>query len=132
MSIFQSILNKIFRHGTAGTAQAATPPAQPVGQAQPAKPTVTMPAQPVDVDEVLSKLAATKGGGGNYKSSIVDLLKMLDLDSSLAARKELAKELSYSGDTGDSAAMNIWLHAQVMQKVAEHRGKLDQDLNARA
>ena len=132
MSILQSIFNKIFRHGSTGSAQAATPPAQPVGQAQPAKSTVTTPAQaqPVDVDDVLSKLAATKGGGGNYKTSIVDLLKMLDLDSSLAARKELAKELNVHAGADGSAEQNIALSKAVMQKLAENGGKVPESLRS--
>ena len=64
----------------------------------------------------------------NWRTSIVDLMKLLDLDSNLAARKELAKELGYAGDTGDSAAMNVWLHKQVMRKVAENGGKVPADL----
>ena len=64
----------------------------------------------------------------NWRTSIVDLLKLLDLDSSLAARKELAQELHYTGDTGDSAAMNIWLHKQVMHKLEENGGKVPAEL----
>ena len=64
----------------------------------------------------------------DYRHSIVDLMKLLDLDSSLAARKELAKELHYTGDTNDSAAMNVWLHKQVMRKLAENGGKVPDDL----
>ena len=128
MSIFQTILNKIFHHGTA-SAQAATPPAQPAGQAQPMNP--AMPAaraQPVDVNEVLTKLAATKGGGGNYKTSIVDLLKMLDLDSSLAARKQLAQELNVHAGADGSAEQNIALSKAVMQKLAENGGKVPESM----
>ena len=129
MSIFQSILNKIFRHGTTAPAQAATPPSQPVGQSQPAKPTVPQ-AQPVDVNDVLTKLAATKGGGGNYKTSIVDLLKMLDLDSSLAARKQLAQELNVHAGADGSAEQNIALSKAVMQKLAENGGKVPESMRS--
>ena len=131
MSIFQSILNKIFRTGTPA-AQASTPAAQPVGQAQPPKPSAPQApqAQPVNVDEVLSKLAATKGGGGNYKTSIVDLLKMLDLDSSLAARKELAKELGVHAGADGSAEQNMALSKVVMQKLAENGGKVPESMRS--
>ena len=64
----------------------------------------------------------------NWRTSIVDLMKLVGMDSSLEARKELAKELNYSGDTNDSAAMNIWLHKQVMKKMSENGGKVPQDL----
>ena len=128
MSIFQNILNKIFHHGTP-SAQAATPTAQPVGQTQTASPATTAtPQQPVDVDAVLSKLAATKGGGGNYKTSIVDLLKMLDLDSSLTARKQLAQELNVHAGADGSAEQNIALSKAVMQKLAENGGKVPETM----
>ena len=73
-------------------------------------------------------MAAKSGQKLDYRRSIVDLLKLLDLDSSLTARKELAKELNYTGDMNDSAAMNIWLHKQVMRKLAENGGKVPDDL----
>jgi len=78
---------------------------------------------PVDVDAVLTNLAAQKGGGGNWRTSIVDLLKLLDLDSSLSARKELGTELNVTGDDG-SAEKNLALHKAVMQKLAENGGKV--------
>jgi len=77
---------------------------------------------------MLTALAAKSGQTLDWKKSIVDLLKLLDLDSSLAARKELASELHYTGDTNDSATMNIWLHKAVMQKLAENGGKVPDDL----
>ena len=129
MGILQSIFDKIFRHGQAQTTAPAQAPA-PTGQAQPAKP-ATAPApqaQPVDVNDVLTKLAATKGGGGNYKTSIVDLLKMLDLDSSLAARKQLAQELNVHAGADGSAEQNIALSKAVMQKLAENGGKVPETL----
>ena len=127
MGILQSIFDKIFRHGQAQT----TAPAQaPTGQAQPAKPASApaSQAQPVDVNDVLAKLAATRGGGGNYKTSIVDLLKMLDLDSSLAARKELADELNVHAGADGSAEENIALHKAVMDKLAENGGVVPDSL----
>ena len=99
---------------TAATAAAGTSGAAPMSQ--------------VDVEAVLTDLAAKNKQKLDWRRSIVDLMKLLDLDSSLAARKELAKELGYSGDTSDSAAMNIWLHKQVMQKLAASGGKVPDDL----
>ena len=83
---------------------------------------------PVDVAAVLTDMAAKGGQTLNWQQSIVDLMKLLGLDSSLTARKELAQELGYSGDTNDSAAMNIWLHKQVMTKLAENGGKVPDEL----
>jgi hypothetical protein len=82
----------------------------------------------VDVEQVLNQMAASKGEKLNWRTSIVDLMKLLDLDSSLNARKELADELKYTGDKSDSASMNIWLHKQVMHKLAENGGKVPADL----
>ena len=82
----------------------------------------------VDVEAVMNKLAKENAQKLNWKTSIVDLMKLLDLDSSLAARKELAKELKYTGDMNDSASMNIWLHKQVMTKLAQNGGKVPADL----
>ena len=82
----------------------------------------------VDVASVLDKAVAAKGQTLHWKTSIVDLMKALDLDSSLKARQELARELHYTGDVNDSAKMNIWLHAQVMKKLAENGGKVPADL----
>lgn len=82
----------------------------------------------VDVEAVLSQMAAQKGGGGNYKQSIVDLLKLLDLDSSLAARTELAEELNVNAGAHGSAEQNIALHKAVMRKIAENGGKVPDSL----
>jgi hypothetical protein len=82
----------------------------------------------VDVEAVLTKLAAANKEKLDWRKSIVDLMKLLNLDSSLSARKELAKELGYTGDMNDSASMNIWLHKQVMQKLADNGGKVPADL----
>jgi hypothetical protein len=87
-------------------------------------------AQNVDVEAVLTELAGKAGQKLDWRHSIVDLMKLLDLDSSLSARKELAAELHYSGDTNDSASMNIWLHKQVMKKLAENGGKVPADLRS--
>jgi hypothetical protein len=82
----------------------------------------------VDVESVLSAMQAKQGQELNWRTSIVDLMKLLGLDSSLTARKELAAELQYSGNTEDSAAMNMWLHKAVMKKLAENGGKVPADL----
>lgn len=83
---------------------------------------------PVDVEAVLTKMAAENDQKLDWKHSIVDLMKLVGMDSSLTARKELAAELKYTGDTNDSAAMNIWLHKQVMKKLAENGGKVPASL----
>lgn len=85
-----------------------------------------MPA--VDVEAVLTQMQAGSGQQLNWRTSIVDLLKLLGLDSSLDARKELASELHYTGNTEDSAGMNVWLHREVMQKLAQNGGKVPEDL----
>jgi hypothetical protein len=86
------------------------------------------PAQTVDVAAIVDKAAAATGEKLEWRTSIVDLLKALNIDSSLTARKELAKELGYTGDTNDSATMNIWLHKQVMAKLAANGGKLPPEI----
>ena len=90
--------------------------------------TQNAPVQQVDVEAILNDMAQKNSQKLNWRTSIVDLLKLLGLDSSLASRKELAQELNYSGDMNDSAAMNIWLHKQVMKKLAENGGKVPADL----
>jgi hypothetical protein len=87
-----------------------------------------VPPQSVDVEAVLDEMARKKQEKLNWRTSIVDLMKLLDLDSSLSARKQLAHELHYDGDTDGSAAMNIWLHKQVMIKLAENGGKVPEEL----
>jgi 3-oxoacyl-ACP reductase-like protein len=127
MSIFGNIMDKIFNHGQAQAAGA--PAAAPASPSQPAAPAAA-PAQPqsVDVGAVLSEMASMKGGGGNYQSSIVDLLKLLDLDSSLSARKELAGELGVHVGADGSAEENIALHKAVMAKLAENGGVVPDSL----
>jgi hypothetical protein len=137
MGIFGSIMNKIFHHSGAQAAPAqpqvaqAGPSAQPpaAAPAQPARAAPTAaPAQPVDVGAVLAEMARMNGGGGNYQSSIVDLLKLLDLDSSLAARKELGEELGVHAGADGSAEQNIALHRAVMAKLAENGGVVPDSL----
>jgi hypothetical protein len=125
MSIFGSIMSKIFHTGTAAAATpdapAAAPGAAPAAGSAPAA-TPGAAATPVDVIAVCTALDEKQDEELNWKTSIVDLMKLLKLDSSLTARKELAKELNYTGDTDDSATMNVWLHKQVMQKLAANGG----------
>ena len=83
---------------------------------------------PVDVDAVLTQMAAKNPERLDWKKSIVDLMKLVGMDASLQARKELATELGYTGDKNDSATMNIWLHKQVLKKLAENGGKVPQNL----
>jgi len=151
MSIFGSILGAIFGHAQAQSSpaqqqhpggqqaqggQAEAAPASQQGHAaqqQQGRPNTPQgqpprPQQPVDVQAVLDKMKADKHANFDWQHSIVDLMKLLDLDSSLSARQELAKELHYTGDLHDSASMNIWLHKQVMTKLAENGGKVPDNL----
>lgn len=134
MGILGNIFSKIFPSSHAANAPAAPPAgAGPAGAsattpgAAPAAAAPT-PMAEVDVEKQLDDMAAKSSEKLNWKTSIVDLMKLLGLDSSLQARKDLAKELHYTGDTNDSAAMNIWLHRQVMNKVAANGGKVPADL----
>ena len=126
MSVFGSIMGAIFGHGSA-QASASPTAASGTSPAQTAAPSAT-PAQTVDVAAIVDKAAAAKGEKLAWRTSIVDLMKALNLDSSLTARKELAKELHYTGDTNDSATMNVWLHKQIMAKLAANGGKLPSDI----
>ncbi|MFZ4747294.1 MAG: DUF3597 domain-containing protein [Sphingomonas sp.] len=118
MSIFGSIKDAIFGHkAQAATPASAAPAVAPIESA-PVPAPAPAPATAEEIDARLAKIAADKGAPSNYKTSIVDLMKLLNLDSSLANRTELAKELGYTGDTNDSATMNIWLHGEVMKSLA--------------
>ena len=142
MSIFSSIMSKIFNRGgaqaaeapTVGATQGASSASAASGPAATSAPAGGSNAggaqQTVDVEAVLTELAGKAGQKLDWRHSIVDLMKLLNLDSSLSARKELAGELHYTGDTNDSAAMNIWLHKQVMKKLAENGGKVPEDLRS--
>ena len=127
MSIFSSILSRIFPSNHPAATQNTSTPA---GSAAPPTPpaAASRAAPPVDVEQVLNERAAKRGEKLNWRTSIVDLMKLLDLDSSLAARKELATELQYAGDKNDSATMNVWLHKQVMTKLAANGGQVPEDL----
>ena len=121
MGIFGSIRNAIFGHAraaqTTATGSSTIPPAGSQPQPQPGQ------QQPVDVEAVLTQISAQKGNPDlNWRTSIVDLMKLLDLDSSLTNRKELATELGYTGEKDGSAEMNMWLHRRVMQELANNGG----------
>ncbi|AXA92457.1 DUF3597 domain-containing protein [Massilia sp. YMA4] len=142
MGILSNIFHKIFPSSHPAVQQKpATPAAAPQTAPAAASPAAPAPVAPapaqqaapaamaeVDVEAILNQKAQSAGQPLNWRTSIVDLLKLLDLDSSLQARKELAQELHYTGDTGDSAKMNIWLHRQVMNKLAANGGKVPADL----
>ncbi|MGY2983885.1 hypothetical protein ACVI1K_001232 [Bradyrhizobium sp. USDA 4508] len=113
---------------TAESTTAAAPGAAPSTSTAASAAPGTAAAQSVVVAAIVDKAAAATGEKLDWRSSIVDLMKALGLDSSLAARKELAKELHYTGDTSNTATMNVWLHQQVMAKLAANGGKLPDDI----
>jgi len=131
MGLFSTIVDKIFHHDTAKPA-APAPQAAPAASApQASAPTVSTPASapaPVDVEAVLISMAEIEGGGGNWRTSIVDLLKLLKLDSSLEARKALADELGVHAGEHGSAEQNIALHKAVMKKLADNGGQVPESL----
>jgi hypothetical protein len=123
MGLFNDLMSKIF--GTASSAAASRPSSAPAsagsGGASPA-------AQTVDIAAVLDGLAAKNPERLDWKHSIVDLMKLVGMDSSFTARKQLAAELHYTGDPNDSASMNVWLHKEVLKKLSENGGKVPQEL----
>lgn len=151
MGLLSNLMSKVFGHAAPVTAAAAgAPPASTGGAApaasappsaapQTATATATAapaaapvpppaPPKPVDVTAILDGLAAKSPEKLDWKKSIVDLMKLVGMDSSFASRKELAKELNYSGDPNDSATMNIWLHKQVLTKISENGGRVPKEL----
>ena len=131
MSIFGKIMGAIFGSHPASAAPAggAASGSAPAGAAPGSSAPAAAPAATVDVAAVVdAAVAAHKGEKLEWRTSIVDLMKALDVDSSLAARKDLAKELGYTGDMNDSASMNVWLHKQVMSKLAANGGKLPPEI----
>lgn len=132
MSIFGSIVSAIFGHGQAPAAASPTSTAAPTPAAAPpsaAAPTTSSAQKPMSQAEVVAMIEKAVGTQNlNWRQSIVDLMKALKLDSSLAARKELAQELGYTGALDGSAEMNIWLHKQVMAKLAEGGGTVPASL----
>ncbi|CAN7404381.1 DUF3597 domain-containing protein [Neorhizobium tomejilense] len=134
MGIFDKIKNAIWGADEAALAAEPLKPAAPVSaSAAPASnptpiPSATSSSGPVDITPILDAAVKKSGQKLDWRKSIVDLMKALDLDSSLTARKELAAELHYTGDTNDSATMNVWLHKALMKKLAENGGKVPADL----
>lgn len=144
MGLFSNIMSKIFNSpaavaqappsrspaASAPTASSPSPAANPATSTTAAAPLDPVGAPPtaVDVASILDDLAAKNSEKLDWRHSIVDLMKLVGIDSSLSARKELAKELNYKGDTGDSASMNIWLHKEVIKKIAENGGMVPDDL----
>ena len=141
MGLLSNLMSKIFSHAsttvaTTGGASAApaaapsTPGAQPAAAPAAAPPPAApaAPPKPVDVAAILDGLAANNSEKLDWKKSIVDLMKLVAMDSGFKARKQLAQELNYTGDPNDSASMNVWLHKQVLIKIAENGGKVPQEL----
>jgi len=141
MSIFSKIMDAISWKGTRPTQTGQTPKPAPAPAAAPKPPVANTaptqnatapatakpaPAAPVDVEANLTEMA--QGKSLNWRTSIVDLMKLLDIDSSLSNRKELAQELGYTGALDGSAEMNIWLHKATMRKLAENGGKVPAEL----
>jgi hypothetical protein len=143
MKLFNTLMSKIFGNSSAASASVGTPAAgastggtaQPAGSQQSSMPTASAggtasapQAQSVDVDAVLTQMASQNSEKLDWKKSIVDLMKLVGMDSSLSNRKELATELGYTGDKNDSATMNVWLHKQVLKKLSENGGKVPANL----
>jgi uncharacterized membrane protein len=140
MGILSSIKEKLFGKTAAGTANTAakttsyatSPTANAATAASAVKKAQTAaalaPAAPVDVEAIIEAAVKAKGEKSNWRVSIVDLLKALDIDSSFAARKELADELKYKGAYSGTADQNIWLHQEVMKMISENGGKIPKEL----
>ena len=135
MGMFSDLMQKIFHHGAEAEHPYDAAPAAPGGGVTMPAPrgttaTATATASQVDVAATLDRMAASNSQKLDWKHSIVDLMKLVGMDSGLDARKELARDLNYTGDTNDSAAMNIWLHKEVMKKLAANGGKVPPELLA--
>ncbi len=140
MGLFNTIKDFIFgkRHDAPTTAQETPPPVIATSAIAPAttmaapiaSPALAPDLERVDVEAILDHEASQNPQKLNWRTSIVDLMKLCGIDPSLEHRKDLAKELGYSGDTSDSAAMNIWLHKQVMKKLEDAGGQVPADLKA--
>ena len=135
MGMFSNLMSKIFGQATPAPAAPNSPPAAVLAAASPpaasaatAPPQPVAAASPVNVAAILNGLAAKNSEKLDWKKSIVDLLKLVGMDSSLSARKELATDLQYSGDQSDSATMNMWLHKEVLKKLAANGGKVPAEL----
>jgi hypothetical protein len=128
MGLFNNLMSKIFGYSSGASTSTASS-AQSSGPASAASVEGAGTAtQTVDVAAILDGLAAKNPEKLDWKHSIVDLMKLVGMDSSFTARKQLAAELHYTGDPNDSASMNIWLHKEVLKKLAENGGKIPQEL----
>jgi hypothetical protein len=129
MGLFNSLMSKIFSHAAPAAAGGSAPSAATQSAPAASAPApAAAPAPVVDVAAILDGLAAKNPEKLDWKHSIVDLMKLVGMDSSFTARKELAKDLNYTGDMNDSASMNIWLHKQVMLKLSQNGGKVPAEL----
>jgi len=126
MGLFNNLMSKIFGSSSVAASQPAGAPSSAPAAAGSAG--ASPAAQTVDVAAVLDGLAAKNPEKLDWKHSIVDLMKLVGMDSSFTARKQLAAELHYSGDPNDSASMNVWLHKEVLKKLSENGGKVPQEL----
>ena len=125
MGLFNNLMSKIFGHPAAGTSSGTQPTTAPQS---PSGGTTSTATQTVDVAAVLNDMAAKNPEKLDWKRSIVDLMKLVGMDSSLSARKQLATELHYTGNQTDTASMNMWLHKEVLKRLAENGGKVPQEL----
>jgi hypothetical protein len=136
MNLLGSLLSKILGRNPLAVTPTPAPIPVPEVPAAPEVPAtveappavVPVPIEPVDVEKLLAELAAQHPEKLDWKKSIVDLMKLVGMDSSLSERKELAKELGYTGDPSDSAKMNLWLHKEVLRQLAQNGGKVPADL----
>ena len=135
MNVFGKLMDKIFSRKKAAPGASPVPapsaPAAPVTSPQAGTAVATppsVPTQEVDVEAVLEELAAQRGERLIWRTSIVDLMKLVGMESSLAERRELADELGYGGDKGDTATMNMWLHKEVMRRMAQNGGRVPAEL----
>jgi len=124
MSILGNILGRIFKKRDAPASAPAAPPATSTAAPAAAPTAAPAAAQPVDVDGILDFMNEQRDQKLNWRTSIVDLMKLTGMESSLAERKELADELGYTGDKSDTASMNIWLHKQVIQRIRDNGGQI--------
>lgn len=128
MGMFTDLMNNIFRRSANAERPHDAHPSTAPGAAPATAPRGTAVLTEVEIEPILTKLASENSEKLDWKHSIVDLLKLVGMDSSIGARKTLAAELNYPGDTNDSATMNIWLHKEVMRKLADNGGKVPADL----
>jgi Domain of unknown function (DUF3597) len=128
MGLFNNLMSKIFGHAAPAAGNTPGTQASAGAASSAAAPAAVAPVAVVDVAVILDGMAAKNPEKLDWKLSIVDLMKLVGMDSSLSARKQLATELHYSGDQSDSASMNIWLHKEVLKKLSENGGKVPAEL----